>query len=151
MPHKDPLKRKGLQEWSAAWHAARADANRVREMAAWVAWRCPQLWQLAGQAIERRLGVRPSPITMQGGRLVEALRLVGVMDAATAAKAMRPYAQLEAIRVAYARQAPAWGVASPLCSRLHQKEYADEVASDDEASRAGRRRARRAGVASGRG
>lgn len=130
-PHERALKHKSLQEWRAAWAAARAESARARELAAWVAWRCPQLWKLAGLAIERRMGdVRPSPLTMQGGRLVEALRLAGVMGEAATVRAMRPYAELEGLRVAYARRAIGWGVAAPLRTGAHRTKYKHEHASD---------------------
>jgi hypothetical protein len=144
MPHHNPLKRRGLQAYREARDIARAECFRTREVALWVAWRCPELWRQAGEAIELRLGVRPSPWTMQGGRLVEALRLAGVMDGPTAARAMAPFARFEAVRVAYAKQAPAWGVDAPLLTSNERQHYHAKTSSDD--SRGGRvGRARRAG------
>lgn len=149
MTHNDPPARRSFAHWARLHEEAKADARRLAELACWVEWRCPELWRQAGDAIARRLPIAPSWSTQRGGQFIEALRLAGVMDPERAAEAMRPYAELEAARVAWRGNAPALGVHS---HRLTDKygRLSENTTSDDQASRFGGLRARRAGFLAAR-
>ena len=126
--------------------------RHLADMACWLEWRCPELWRLAGESIEQRLPVRPAWTTLRGGQFIEALRLAGLMSPALAAEAMRPFAQLEAVRSAYVVNAPTFGNRSPLITIAHLESLNEKRASDDRSGRFGSLRSRRVGfLAKGRG
>lgn len=127
--------------------------RQLAEMACWLEWRCPALWQLAGEAIEARMPVRPSWATLRGGQFIEALKLGGLMAPGLAAEALRPFAELEAVRSAYVANARTFSASrSPLAIVGDRISLNDKTSSDCRSERFGALRARRAAFfAKGRG